>query len=148
MRLLLHTFLVVMALAWLVPIGTAIYNSFRYYVSDTQPNGPFSLPDTLTLDNYRDAWNVGEMGKTFGNTAFIVIPALFLTLLLAAIVASRVHSLQLEVQHRLPGAVHGRQPDAAAGVVPAVVPVLQVHALAGFSVPTPIRAISWAPKSR
>ncbi len=87
MRMLLHGFLVVMAIGWLVPIGTAIYNSFRDYATDTQPNGPFAAPEMLTLDNYRAAWDVGEMSKTFGNTAFIVIPALFLTLLLAAIVA-------------------------------------------------------------
>ena len=87
MRMLLHGFLVVMAIGWLVPIGTAIYNSFRDYATDTQPNGPFAAPESLTLDNYRAAWDVGEMSKTFGNTAFIVIPALFLTLLLAAIVA-------------------------------------------------------------
>ncbi len=87
MRLGLHAFLIVMALGWLLPIGTAVYNSFRYYQSDTLPNGPFSAPETLTLDNYRDAWEVGEMARTFGNTAFIVIPALFLTLLLSAMVA-------------------------------------------------------------
>jgi multiple sugar transport system permease protein len=87
MRVLLHGFLVVVALAWLVPIGTAVYNSFRFYESDTQVNGPFSAPDRLTLENYRDAWNVGEMGKTFGNTAFIVLPSLFLILLLSSVVA-------------------------------------------------------------
>ena len=87
MRVLLHSFLVLMAVGWLIPIGTAIYNSFRDYQTDTQPNGPFAPPEMLTLDNYRAAWDVGEMSKTFGNTAFIVIPALFLTLLLAAIVA-------------------------------------------------------------
>lgn len=86
-RILLHTFLITVAVAWLIPIGTAVYNSFRFYESDTQVNGPFSAPDTLTLQNYRDAWNVGEMGKTFGNTAFIVIPALFITLFLSAAVA-------------------------------------------------------------
>jgi len=87
MRVALHAFLIVMALAWLLPVGTAFYNSFRYYEADTQPNGAFSRPETLTLDHYRDAWNVGEMASTFGNTAFIVIPSLLLTLLLAAIVA-------------------------------------------------------------
>lgn len=87
MRVVLHAFLITMALAWLLPISTAIYNSFRYYESDTQVNGPFSAPNTLTLDNYRDAWHVGEMSKTFFNTGFIVIPALFLTLLLSSMVA-------------------------------------------------------------
>lgn len=86
-RIVLHVFLVTMALAWLLPIGTAVYNSFRFYESDTQVNGPFSLPDSLTLENYRDAWRVGEMSKTFFNTAFIVLPSLFFILLLSSMVA-------------------------------------------------------------
>lgn len=86
-RVVLYSFLTVMALAWLAPAATALYNSFRYYEADTQPNGTFALPETLTLDNYRDAWRVGEMSKTFANTAFIVLPALALTLLLSAMVA-------------------------------------------------------------
>jgi multiple sugar transport system permease protein len=86
-RVLLHVFLVVVALAWLLPLATAVYSSFRYYVSDTQVNGVFSLPETFTLDNYRDAWTVGEMGSTFANTAFIVIPSLFLILLLSSALA-------------------------------------------------------------
>jgi multiple sugar transport system permease protein len=78
---------VAMALVWLLPIVTAIYNSFRYYEADTQPNGVFAAPDTLTLDNYRDAWSVGEMSKTFFNTAYILIPSLFFILLLSSAVA-------------------------------------------------------------
>ena len=87
MRIVLHVFLIAMALAWLLPIGTAVYNSFRFYESDTQVNGPFSPPAALTLDNYRDAWGVGNMGRTFYNTAFIVLPSLFLILLLSSMVA-------------------------------------------------------------
>jgi multiple sugar transport system permease protein len=83
----LHAFQILMAVGWLIPVATAVYSSFRYYESDTQVNGVFSLPETLTTENYRDAWTVGEMGKTFGNTAFIVLPALFLILLLSSMVA-------------------------------------------------------------
>jgi multiple sugar transport system permease protein len=86
-RVLLQAFLITMAVAWLIPIGTAIYNSFRFYEADTQVNGPFSLPDRLTLDNYREAWRVGHMSHTFRNTAFIVLPALFLILLLSSMLA-------------------------------------------------------------
>ncbi len=85
-RVLLQVFLITMAVLWIFPIGTALYNSFRFY-SDTQVNGAFSAPDTLTTENYRDAWRVGEMGKTFWNTAFIVIPSLFFILLLSSAVA-------------------------------------------------------------
>ena len=86
-RILLHGFLITLVVGWLIPALTALYNSFRFYESDTQVNGPFALAETLTFENYTDAWNVGEMGKTFFNTAFIVIPALFLTLLLSSMVA-------------------------------------------------------------
>ncbi len=86
-RMLLHAVLVVIALAWLVPLVTALYNSFRFFEADTQPNGPLSWPKTLTLDNYRRAWNVGEIWRHFGNTMFIVLPALLLILLLSSMVA-------------------------------------------------------------
>ena len=75
------------ALVWLVPIATAVYNSFRFYEADTLPNGPFAPADELTTENYQDAWRVGDMGTTFVNTAIIVIPALFLTLLLSSMLA-------------------------------------------------------------
>ena len=87
MRVLLYVVLTVLALGWLLPIGTAVYSSFRYFEADTQVNGVFSWPESLTLENYRDAWNVGEIGSHFLKTAFIVLPALVLILLLASCVA-------------------------------------------------------------
>jgi multiple sugar transport system permease protein len=86
-RVVLHVFLITMALLWLLPIVTAIYNSFRFYEADTQPNGVFAPPESLTLQNYRDAWSVGEMSKTFFNTAYILVPALFIILLFSSAVA-------------------------------------------------------------
>jgi multiple sugar transport system permease protein len=87
MRVLLYVVLTVLALGWLLPIGTAVYSSFRYFEADTQVNGVFSWPESLTLENYRDAWNVGDIGSHFLKTAFIVLPALVLILLLASCVA-------------------------------------------------------------
>jgi multiple sugar transport system permease protein len=87
MRVLLYVVLTVLALAWLVPIGTAFYSSFRDFEADTQVNGVFSRPERLSLDNYREAWNVGDIGGHFLKTAFIVLPALVLILLLASCVA-------------------------------------------------------------
>ena len=86
-RILLQTFLVVMALIWLVPVATAVYNSFRFYADDTAVNGAFAWPKATTFSNYTRAWEVGEMSKTFRNTAFIVFPALIITLLLSSMVA-------------------------------------------------------------
>jgi multiple sugar transport system permease protein len=86
-RIFAQLLLLTIAFLWLVPIVTALYNSFRDYRSDTQVNGPFSAPENLSLDNYEAAWRVGDMSQAYWNTAFIVIPAVVLTLLLSSMVA-------------------------------------------------------------
>ena len=86
-RLVLQAFLILVAVVWLIPMVTALYASFRYFEADTNVNGVFSLPETLTLDNYRDAWEVGGIWSHFGKTMFIVIPSLVLILTLSSMVA-------------------------------------------------------------
>jgi multiple sugar transport system permease protein len=88
-RVSLYVFLTTMALLWLVPVGGAIYASLRPY-GETQKDGIFSLPKTLTLQNYRDAWSRGSMGHAFGNTMFIVIPSLILILAFSSMMAFAV----------------------------------------------------------
>lgn len=79
--------LVVIAVVWLLPMVAALYSSFRYFERDSNVNGVFSLPETLTLDNYREAWEVGSIWSHFGKTMFIVLPALVLILALSSMVA-------------------------------------------------------------
>lgn len=86
-NLVLHTFLAVVAMAWLIPMGTALYNSFRSFEGDTLPNGPFAWPKSLSLDNYRRAIKAGDIWSHFGKTMFIVLPALVLILFLSSMVA-------------------------------------------------------------
>jgi multiple sugar transport system permease protein len=88
-RISLYVFLTSMALLWLVPVGGAIYASFRPY-SETQKIGIFSLPKAFTFQNYRDAWTQGGMTRAFGNTMFIVIPALILILAFSSAMAFAV----------------------------------------------------------
>ncbi|MEO8095753.1 MAG: carbohydrate ABC transporter permease [Pseudolysinimonas sp.] len=88
-RVSLYAFLTTMALLWLVPVGGAIYASLRPY-NETQKVGIFSLPKTFTFQNYRDAWTTGGMSRAFGNTAFIVIPALVLVLAFSSAMAFAV----------------------------------------------------------
>ncbi len=89
LRVLLYAFLTTMAVMWLVPIGGAIYSSFRPY-QETQTKGIFSWPDSLSFSNYRDAFTQGNMGKTFFNTAFIVVPSIVLILLMSSVMAFAV----------------------------------------------------------
>ena len=88
-RIGLYAFLTAMALLWLVPVGGAIYASLRPY-DETKQLGILSLPKTLTLQNYRNAWTQGSMARAFGNTMFIVIPALFLILAFSSALAFAV----------------------------------------------------------
>jgi multiple sugar transport system permease protein len=85
-RALLYVFLTVTAVVWLVPILGAIYASFRPF-SETVRDGFISLPDELTLDNYRNAWTQGDILKKYWNTFLILAPALTLTLFFSSMVA-------------------------------------------------------------
>jgi multiple sugar transport system permease protein len=85
-RIALHVFLITTAVIWLIPLLGAVYTSLRPY-AETSRKGFFSWPDSLSFDNYTDAWSQGEMARHFFVTAIIVIPALVLTLMLSSFVA-------------------------------------------------------------
>lgn len=89
LRGFMYAFLTGVALIWLVPIGGAFYASLRPY-DETQRKGIFSLPSSLTFQNYRDAFSQGDMRHTFWNTAFIVVPSIALILLLSSFMAFAV----------------------------------------------------------
>jgi multiple sugar transport system permease protein len=85
-RILLYAFITLTAIVWTVPILGAIYASVRPF-TETVRDGFFSWPDTLTLDNYRDAWRQGDIARKYWNTAVILVPALFFTLFFSSMVA-------------------------------------------------------------
>jgi len=85
-RILLYAFISLTALVWLVPIAGAIFASFRPY-AETVRDGFFSWPHTLTLDNYRNAWQQADIPRKYLNTALILGPALVFTLFFASMVA-------------------------------------------------------------
>jgi multiple sugar transport system permease protein len=85
-RIVLHVVLILTAVVWLIPIVGAVYSSFRPF-SDTVQNGYFSIPDSLTLDNYRNAWDQGDILHKYWNTFLILVPALTLTLFFSSMVA-------------------------------------------------------------
>ena len=85
-RASLHGFLLAMSAIWLFPLLWAVYTSLRPF-SDTAQNGYVSIAQTLTLDNYVNAWNDAELIRYFLNTAVIVVPAVLIVLFLASILA-------------------------------------------------------------
>jgi len=85
-RILLYAFISLTALLWLVPIVGAIFASLRPF-AETVRDGFFSWPHTLTLDNYRNAWQQGDIPHKYWNTVVILVPALVLTLFFSSMVA-------------------------------------------------------------
>src|SRR4029077_8715030 len=63
-----------------------LFTSFRPY-SDTAAHGYVSLPHTLSLSNYRNAWSQGQIPLHFWNSLLIAIPAIFFILLFASAIA-------------------------------------------------------------
>ena len=45
----------------------------------SETNGFFSWPQSLTLDNYRNAWEQGDISRKYWNTVVILVPALLLS---------------------------------------------------------------------
>jgi multiple sugar transport system permease protein len=89
-------FMIVVCVAWLVPVLFALYVSFRPY-AETSQYGYVSLPHHLTFANYANAWTQSDMLRFFSNSVLITIPAVILTLLLASMVAFVVTRVNLKV---------------------------------------------------
>lgn len=96
----LRIFLTVAAFGFLAPVLLAIYASLRPY-AETAKLGYFSWPRALTLHYYEQAWTDGDLGKYFGNTMIIVLPAVSLTLLLASFVAFCISRLRVRFSKSL-----------------------------------------------
>ncbi len=85
-RVVLYGFVTLTAIIWMIPLVGALYASLRPF-AETVQNGFFSKPDTLTLDNYRNAWDQGDIARKYWNTALILVPALIFTLFFSSMVA-------------------------------------------------------------
>lgn len=85
-RVGLHTFLIATAIVWLAPIAWAVFTSFRPY-ADTAKYGYVSIPHTLSLANYKNAWTQGQIPLHFWNSILVALPAIALILLFASSVA-------------------------------------------------------------
>ncbi len=83
---MLYAFISLTALLWLVPIVGVIFASFRPF-AETVRDGFFSWPRSLTLDNYRNAWEQGDILRKYWNTALILVPSIILTLFFSSMVA-------------------------------------------------------------
>lgn len=82
-------FLLVLTVFWMVPLLGMVVASFRPY-SETSTQGFFSWPETLNLDNFREALERGDMVRHWLVTFAVVIPAVILVLFFSSMVAFTV----------------------------------------------------------
>ncbi|MER6577032.1 carbohydrate ABC transporter permease [Nonomuraea sp. NPDC001023] len=89
LRVLLHAFLALVALGWVLPLALSVYASLRPY-EETARLGYLSVPEHLTLGYYAEAWSQAELPRYYLNTLIIVVPGVLVTLLLASFTAFAV----------------------------------------------------------
>ena len=76
-QIIAQIFLITLAFLWLVPMIGMVMASFRPF-SETASQGFFSWPDSLTMDNFENAWERGNMTRHWIITFIVVIPAVIL----------------------------------------------------------------------
>jgi multiple sugar transport system permease protein len=95
-RLVLHAFLIITSLIWLIPLLWSFYTALRPF-SDTERLGYASIGGHYNLHNFSTAWSEADLPLYFKNTMIITIPALLLTLLLASMVAFVVSRFNFKI---------------------------------------------------
>ncbi len=86
-RSVVHVFLGIIALVWLVPTLGLLVTSFRPR-SDIQATGWWDIAALhLTLTNYQQVLGAQGMGQAFVNTVFIAVPSTVLPLTICALAA-------------------------------------------------------------
>jgi multiple sugar transport system permease protein len=91
-----QVFMVTATALWIVPIVFAFYVALRPY-SETSKYGYLARPHHLTFSNFTSAWTQSDLGHFFLNSVYVTVPAVVLTLLLAASVAFIVSRLNLRI---------------------------------------------------
>jgi multiple sugar transport system permease protein len=85
-RVFLYLILSITAFLWLVPVITALITSLRTY-DEILINGFIALPETITLENFKTAWERGGLSQYLPNSFIITLPSLVLTLFLSSLAA-------------------------------------------------------------
>ncbi len=84
-KTVIYVILGIWAIAVIVPMLWTVISSFK---TDQEIFfSPWSLPSQLIWDNFARAWTKARLGQYLLNTLIVIIPAIFFTILLSAMVA-------------------------------------------------------------
>ena len=86
--------LALVALLWISPLVLLVVTALRP-LSDFVANGPLAWPQEWTLQNFADAWGVGNFATTYRNSAFLLILKVPLGVLISAMLAFALAKLRL-----------------------------------------------------
>ena len=78
-RIVLFTFLIILALICLIPFYLSIINSFKDRVQIIK--NPLAFPNLWILDNYTKAWKSTDLGLAFINSLLITLMTISLIVL-------------------------------------------------------------------
>ncbi len=81
---LFYACLIPLLITWLTPVFTALVTSLRSF-DDLIADGPWSLPTSLELGNFGEAWTDGGLRQYLTNSFIITVPALLITLFLSSL---------------------------------------------------------------
>ena len=95
-RIMLYAFLIGFTLIYLMPFFSAIITAVRTQ-DDISLNGFWSIPETITLQNFSNAWTQARVSTYLLNSFIITIPALIGTIFLSSMSAFAL------ARYRFPG---------------------------------------------
>jgi raffinose/stachyose/melibiose transport system permease protein len=86
--------LTVVALLWISPLALLLITALRP-LSDFVANGPLSWPDSLTMENFADAWGIGKFATTYRNSLILLIVKVPIGVFLSAMLAYALAKLRI-----------------------------------------------------
>jgi raffinose/stachyose/melibiose transport system permease protein len=86
--------LLVVAIFWFSPFLVLLFTSVRSG-ADFAQNGALALPRSFTLDNFFEAWGVGQFSTTYVNSAIVAVVKVPLGVFISAMLAYALAKLKL-----------------------------------------------------
>jgi raffinose/stachyose/melibiose transport system permease protein len=86
--------LAVVAVFWISPLVLLVITALRP-LSDFVANGPLSWPQTWTLQNFVQAWGIGNFATTYRNSGLLLIMKVPIGVLISAMLAYALAKLRI-----------------------------------------------------
>ena len=86
--------LAVVAIFWISPLALLLITALRP-LSDFIANGPLTWPQTFTLQNFGDAWSIGNFATTYKNSMILMLLKTPIGVLVSAMLAFALAKLRI-----------------------------------------------------